>query len=440
MTAHPTPAAAAPAARAAAPWLRVRWRIFLFLFGFGAMAYVQQRSLTVAAYQMMPQLGLSQMQIGWLQSAFLIGYAAMQFPGGVLGQRLGARAAFVLISLVAFAATLVTPLAPLLLGGTMLFAVLLAAQLLCGCAQAPIFPLSAGVFEEWFPPLQWPLVQGLQSMGLGLAAAATPPLVAWLMIRFDWQRALLWSTLPALLLIGGWARYGRNTPAEHPAISAAELAELPARTRPADTGAISWRRIWALVRNRDVLTLTVSYLCMNYAFYLLANWCFLYLVQERHFTVLEGGWLAGAPPLAAALGAGAGGRLASACTVRFGITRGLRLVPLVALPLAAMLLLAAVNASNPYFAVAALSLCFGCIETTEGPYWAAVMHVAGEESMAACGFLNTGGNVGGLIATPIIAWLSGQHAWTPVFIVGAAMACAAGLAWLWVDPVRAAAR
>src|SRR5256885_14569642 len=51
--------------------------------------------------------------------------------------------------------------------------------------------------------------------------------------------------------------------------------------------------IWALLQNRDVLLLTVSYLCMNYVFYLLANWCFLYLVQERHITVLESGWLAG---------------------------------------------------------------------------------------------------------------------------------------------------
>jgi hypothetical protein len=40
-----------------------------------------------------------------------------------------------------------------------------------------------------------------------------------------------------------------------------------------------------------------------------SNWSFLYLVQERHFTVLESGWLASLPPLGAALGAGIGGGL-----------------------------------------------------------------------------------------------------------------------------------
>src|SRR2546430_9816039 len=49
-----------------------------------------------------PQLGLSQMQIGWLEWAFLLGYTALQFPGGVLGQRAGARTTFVVIGLLAF--------------------------------------------------------------------------------------------------------------------------------------------------------------------------------------------------------------------------------------------------------------------------------------------------------------------------------------------------
>ena len=46
------------------PRVRVRWNIFLYLFGFGFVAYLQQRGLTVASYDMMPRLHLSQMQIG----------------------------------------------------------------------------------------------------------------------------------------------------------------------------------------------------------------------------------------------------------------------------------------------------------------------------------------------------------------------------------------
>ncbi len=155
-----------------------------------------------------------------------------------------------------------------------------------------------------------------------------------------------------------------------------------------------------MLRNRDVLVLTASYLCMNYVYYLLANWCFLYLVQERHFTVLESGCLASTPPLAAAVGAGVGGWLASVLGTRYGIRRGLRILPLISLPAAGVLLFLAVDAANPYLAVAALALCFACVELNEGPYWAAIMHVGRADTMAAAGLLNTGGNVGGLIGHP----------------------------------------
>src|SRR6202041_1775344 len=97
-------------------------------------------------------------------------------------------------------------------------------QAMLGVAQAAIFPVSAGVFEAWFPPRRWALVQGLQTLGLAPGAAATPPLIASIMGMLGWQQALWWTSLPALLLIGLWAWYGRNRPAEHPSVTKPELA------------------------------------------------------------------------------------------------------------------------------------------------------------------------------------------------------------------------
>jgi ACS family glucarate transporter-like MFS transporter len=418
---------------------RVCWRIFLFLFVFGMVAYFQARSIPIASVQMMPQLGLSQLQIGWLETAFIVGYTALQFPGGVLGQRLGARAMFVVIGLIAFAATAATPLLPLVLSGAALFGALLGAQLLLGAAQGPIFPVSAGVFSAWFVPQKWSFVQGVQSMGLQLGAALAAPLIATLMAAFDWQRALLWTSLPVLGVILWWAHYARNTPGEHPRVSDLELAELGAGAQALAAERLTWQRLAALLSDRDLLLLTVSYVCMNYVFYLLANWCFVYLVQERHFDTIEGGWLAGTPPLAAAVGAGIGGHLAGRLAVRFGVRRGLRLVPLVTLPAAGLLQLLAVHATNAYLAVAALATCYFCVEMNEGPYWAAGMHIGRRDAMAATGILNTGGNLGGIIATPIVAYLSSQQAWTSVFLLGVAAAFVSAAGWLLVDPERRAA-
>jgi len=419
-------------------WIRIRWRIFSMLFGFGLLAYLQQKSITVAAERIMPELHLSQFQIGLLEWAFVLGYALFQLPGGIFGQRHGARRTFVIIGLGAFLATVATPLAPYASTGLALFGALVAIQLLLGCSQAAIFPVSAGVFEVWFPPRRWTSVQGLQTMGLGLGAAITPPLIASLMSKVGWQQALLWSSLPAVALIAVWAWYGRDTPRQHPRVTDEELAEIgPHAAAPVDS-TITAKQLGAILFNRNVMLLAVSYLCMNYAFYLLSNWVFLYLVQERHFSVLESGWLASTPPLASALGAGLGGVITGLMCQRLGNRWGYRLVPLLALPIAGALLLLSVDASKPYLAVAGLALCFAAVELTEGAFWGAAMTVGRGDTMAVSGVMNTGGNLGGLIGIPIIAYLSGEHLWRAAFIVGACFAIASAVIWLGIEVELAA--
>lgn len=409
----------------------IRWRIFAFLFGFGFLAYVQQKSITVAAEGMMPALGLSQLQISFLEQAFVLGYAIFQMPGGLFGQRLGARRTFVIIGLTAFLATIATPLAPEFFAGRDLFLALLGVQLLLGASQGAIFPVSAGVFEAWFPPSRWSYVQGLQSMGLALGAAFTPPLIAHLMQSLGWQRALLWASLLSPGLIALWAWYGRNTPREHPAVTEEELREIG--TQPQVDSSITIKQLLRLLGDRNVLLLFISYMSMNYTFYLLSNWVFLYLVQERRFSSLESGWLATVPPLAAALGSGIGGVATGILTKRYGNRWGYRLVPLVAMPTAALLLLLAVNASNPYLALAALATCFGSVELTEGSYWGAAMNVGRGDTMAVCGFMNTGGNFGGIISLPIVGYFSGHHAWPTAFLIGVGFAIVSALAWLGIE-------
>lgn len=412
---------------------RVRWRIYAFLFTFGCIAYFQQKGLTVAAERMMPELGLTQMQIGWLEWALVLGYAAAQFPGGVIGRRLGARFTFVLISLVAFLATVLTPLTPWLLHGTVLLIVLFTLQLLTGLAQGPIFPVSSGVMEAWFRPEKWALIQGLQSAGLQFAAAATPPIVAYLMSSLGWQQALLWPALPAVLVIAAWGWYARNTPAEHPSVTPQELAELGPVANEQGPIPMSWQRLRRLLSDRSMLLLTFSYICMNYAFYLISNWCFLYLVQERHFNVLESGWLATVPPLAAGVGAGLGGKLVTMACARLGNRWGFRAVPMISLPLAGLLLLVTVHLNNPYAAVVALALAYAVVELTEGAYWGGTMFIARSETMPATGVLNTGGNLGGLIGIPIVAYLSGHGHWSAAFALGAVFTLIGAAAWLAID-------
>jgi len=138
-------------------------------------------------------------------------------------------------------------------------------------------------------------------------------------------------------------------------------------------------------------------------------------------------------PFGAALGAGVGGVLGSRLFARFGARWGFRLIPLCAMPAAGLALIIAVEAANPYWAVAALTVAFAGVELIEGPVWAATMYIARADTMAATGLLNTGGNLGGLISIPLVAYLSGNHEWTAAFVLASVFALLSGLIWMWID-------
>ena len=417
---------------------RQRWIIFGFLFLFTFAAYVQRTAITVAAEPMMPQLGLTQLQIGWLETAFLVSYTALQFPGGLAGQFLGARRAFTLCGVLSLLATLAVPLLPSMAHGKRLFVTLLSAQFLLGASQAPIFAMLSGTLECWFPPRQWALTQGLSSCGIGLGGAAAPAAIASLMVMLGWRTALLMVALPMAFLAALWWQQGRDRPSQHPKVTAAERAELPDAHASIGMARPSWRRIRALLINPDLIGLTLSYFTMNLVFYLITFWSFLYLVQARHFTVLQGGLAASLPPLAGALGAGLGGAGASALSARLGTAAGLRFLPVSTLPLAGMLLLMSVHSTSAWMALFGLSLAFGLLEVNEGPFWAASMEIGREDAVSAGAILNTGGNIGGIVATPLVAWLSGGGDWTTPFVAGAACALASALIWLLINPAAPA--
>ena len=73
------------------PTPRIRSLIFVLIFGFACAGYLQRQGIGIAAERMMPELGLTQVQVGWLITAFLLTYAVFQVPGALFGQRFGAR-------------------------------------------------------------------------------------------------------------------------------------------------------------------------------------------------------------------------------------------------------------------------------------------------------------------------------------------------------------
>jgi ACS family glucarate transporter-like MFS transporter len=420
-------------------WVRrsVRWQILALLFLISLLAYVYRQNLSIAGLAIRTEFGLTDDQLSWVISANIWGYALFQLPGGLFGQVVGPRLALTAMVLAWTALTFLCGALPGTLlnsaSATLLGLVLL--RFVMGATQGPLFPVVGGTVAAWFPASRWAFPNALSTAGLNLGAAAAGPLIAWLMVAFGW-RASFYLVAPLGLAVAAlWWWYGRDDPAQHPRVESEELL-LIREDRPPQSEELPPGIARRLLGNRDILLLTVSYLCMNIVFYIFFSWFFIYLVDVRGFDALEGGVLAALPWVVASVGAASGGEIADRLCKRIGPRWGCRLPAIAGLLLVSALLYLGAAAPNAYLAIALLSLCLAGTQFTDGAYWEATTFVGGRFATAACGVLNTGGNVAGILATPMIPILERKFGWMVALSSGSVFAILGALLWLFVRADR----
>ena len=431
--------ASMPAALPAERPTAVRWNICALLTIASFVAYLLRTNMSIAGGPMAADLGLTPVQLGLVLGSFAWGYALFQFPGGVIGDRIGARRALAGMAVLWGVLNLLVGLMPAsaALSTTAVLLLLLALRFLMGAAQAPLFPvIGGGTTCNWFPISGWALPNSLQNAGLTFGSAATGVVIAALTQRYGWRQSFLLTAPLALLLAVVWWWYGRDHPAQHPQVNRAERELIdagrpPAEAEPAEAGA--WR---AVLRDPQVLLLTFGYFCSNYVFYFFFNWLFIYLIESRGLKLLEGGVYAAAPWITGAFGAVFGGWVCDRLWRRLGARWACRIPGAVGMALSGVFLAGAAVAPGPLGVVILLSLCLGAQQFTDPIYWAGTIAVSGRRASAACGVLNTGGNlVGGMgaVAVPLtVEWLG----WPAALATGSLFGFAAAAVWLFTKVDR----
>jgi ACS family glucarate transporter-like MFS transporter len=413
----------------------VRWAILALLFLAAFVQYVLRQNIHVAEKLMAPDLGLSRQQMGWVFSAYSWGYALFQFPGGLLGEAVGGRRALAVTALLWVVITLLTGLLPgrLVTSVTGVLVCLVLLRFLMGVFQAPLYPIVGGVIAEWFPVGRWALPNGLTSTGLTLGAAVAAPYVAYTMEAVGWRESFLLAAPVALLIIGVWWWYATDTPAQHPRVGPGELALIAAERNRAENPRVRVKGLWwQVLKDANVRRLAVSYFAMNYVFYFFSYWFFIYLTDERGFSILASGWFTTAPWLTGAACASLGGWLCDRLCRRLGPRRGVRWPGALGLVLVAVFLALGAAAPNPYVAVALLALCFGATQLTEGAYWTSCAYIGGKHTPATAGVMNTGGNLPGIVVGPLIPWLVERWGWATAISTGTGVALVGALLWLFI--------
>lgn len=415
--------------------LRVRYFLGFWLFVLSGVAFLDRTNITIAGLQISRQYGLTNQTLGWIFSAFLIGYAGLQIPAGWLSSRSGPRKVLTIGVLLWGVTTAATALLPAHIQHAVLL--LIGLRLVLGGSESVIYPAANQFVARWVPLKERGVINGLIFAGVGAGSGLTPPLLNWLITNYTWRAAFWFSAALGFVAALVWWKFARDTPEEHPAISTSELLEiregLSALAVSPEKPVISWRAIFS---RRDLLALIASYFSFGYISWIFFSWFFLYMAQVRGFDLKSSADYAMLPFLSMTVCCLIGGAVSDRITRRWGLRAGRCGLASVALLATAFFLLLGSQVHSPRLAGLILAGGAGVLYISQSSFWSVAVDIADTNSGVFSSIVNMGGQIGGAVTASLTPWIAQRYGWTTSFAIAAALAVSSALCWMTVHPDR----
>jgi len=382
-----------------------RFLIVFILFLATNVNYADRATLSIAGSAMSKELHIDPIAMGYIFSAFGWSYVVAQIPGGWLLDRFGSKWVYAVCILIWSLFTVMQGWIGFFSAGTAVV-VLFGLRLMVGVAEAPSFPgnergTASAVFNS----------------GQYFATVMFAPLMGWIATVYGWPYVffVMGGLGVAMGLIWIVTIYA---PRQHPMINDAEfeyikaggaLVEMDApKATAAAPRASNGSVLKQLLSNRMLAGVYLGQYCINTLTTFFLTWFPVYLVNERHLTILKAGFVAMLPALCGFLGGILGGIISDFILRRSGSLTLARKVPIVGGMLLSMVIVGCNYVDDASFVVGFMALAFfgkgiGALG------WAVISDTAPKEAGGLTGGLfNMFGNIS-TITTPIaigyiLAW------------------------------------
>jgi ACS family glucarate transporter-like MFS transporter len=432
---------------------RVRWFLVFCLFVLSAVSYLDRVNFSTAGGSIADAYHLSDVQLGEVFSAMLVGYALFQTVGGRLADRFGPR--YVLAGGVAWwgVFTALTALVPadivgnvLVLGRYHIARALLAfsaVRFLLGAGEAVIYPSANQFVARWIPTSERGVANGWIFAGVGAGAGLTPLIVTYIMIHYGWRSSFWVCSIIGFAAGAVWFLSARDTPEEHPSVSQSELALIRSgitqgelsqgEPRNKSKELVSWARV---VRSKEVWAITVSYFCYGYVAWIFFAWFFRYLAKVRGLDLKASAVYSSLPPLAMLVGCLLGGSINDRLTKWRGLRVGRSGLAAFSIAVAGIFIAFGSQVQSARLASVVLAGGVGALYLSQSSFWSVTADIAGASSGSVSGFMNMGNQLGAALTASLTPWIAARFGWTTSFLVAAGLCVVGAASWLLVDPSR----
>ncbi|PHQ34079.1 MFS transporter [Rhodopirellula bahusiensis] len=416
-------------------------RFFLILGAFmlSVLMWVDRACISAAKEDMATDLGFSDQQMGWVMSAFALGYALFQVPSGKLADRFGPRRVMTVVCLIWSAFTVLT-------GVVRGLTAMIGLRFLFGMGEAGGYPTLARAFTSWLPMNERGITNSISFSGGRLGAALAMPGVVWLIGALGgWQQTFWFFGALGIVFAFVWFLLFRDLPEDHFAVSESEAAHIidsrsPKRSGTTTEVAEAPIRFTQMLRSSNMLMLMVQYVAHNFTFFFTVSWFFPYLKEQYSLTSQQTGLYAAAPLLCGVVGNWLAGFTVDRLYSRGQWKLSRRLPAAIGFALGAIGMSLCVNMTTPMSAVICMCIAIFGSDMILSPSWSTCMDIGGKSAGAVSGAMNMVGNLGAFATSLSFPYLVAHfNAHEPFFYSAAALNVVAIFMWFRISPDRSIA-
>lgn len=399
---------------------------------------MDRTNISIAGPAIRSELRLDDVHLGWVFSAFLLGYAAFQVVGGWLAYRFGPR--LVLAAGVVWWGVFTALTTVAHSGLAHVLPILILIRFSLGAGEAVIYPASNQFVARWIPVVERGRANGWIFAGVGAGAGLSIPVLTWINSHYGW-RSSFWFSAGAGVVAGlVWYVIARDVPEEHPRVSPDELKYIQATRTTAGVQPVGTQGSWgAAICNRNVAALTVSYFTFGYVAWIFFSWFFIYMAQVRGLNLKASALVSMIPFIAMTVCCLGGGVVSDRITKSVGLRWGRGGIAVVSFALTAVFLVVGAQVRGPYAASVILAGGAGALYLSQSSFWAVSADIAGARSGVVSGVMNMGCQIGGAVTASLTPYIASKMGWIAALVFAAILAAIGGAMWLLVDQGRGTA-
>jgi MFS transporter, ACS family, glucarate transporter len=405
---------------------------YLFVFGtfmISLLMYVDRIGISVAKEPISKALNLSKEQMGWVLSAFALGYALFQTPGGILADKIGSRKILTYIIIIWSFFTGFTAQA-------WNFVSLLVIRFLFGAGEAGAFPAVNRAVFSWIPMKERGIVTGINFSGSRLGAAFALPVISLIINEWGWQFSFYLFGLIGILFAIIWYILFRDKPENNPYLSHQEQ-DFIVENRQKPSATSTKIPLAVIFQNRNMWLAMFQYFCSNFTFFFALTWLYPHVKETFNLTAVSAGWYSSIPLLAGALGSWFSGWWMDLIYKQGNFKKSRWLPAATGFAISAIGLVASSYMTDVNSAILFLSLAIFGADMTLPPSWSFCVDIGKEQAGAVSGNMNMAGNLGSFItslAFPyLLAWVGTPSVF---FYVAAIFNILAVFVWLKMNPEK----